>query len=444
MRFSAKHILTILFLGLVLCAQGQTKEELQRQKVLLQDQIDLASDILKKTQSNREASITALQTLNQKIEAREKLIKTMGYQVRRIDREVKQKEEDIKAYEVKIDSLKADYAKLIQLAQYNLQPTDQILFILSSSSFAQAAKRIQYFKDMTRYREQQVQQIELAQQKLAEEKEALIAKKAEKLAVQQAQEAEKIALQADAQSQEQTVASLQSKESELKKDIGKKQREAQQLEKQIKRIIAEEMRKAKERAARTALENEAIELGLTKGKDFTARTSNKALTRLIDKTRKERGMDVRDDGPSFAMTPEARALANNFASNKGALPWPVERGIITGKFGKHPHPVVKGVVVDNPHIEISTEEGAIVRSAFEGEVSSVVPIPGANVMVLIRHGNYFTVYSNLISVKVKAGDTISLKQPLGTAFTDEEGKTMVQFGIWKDADIQDPGPWLAK
>ncbi|MGB2275222.1 MAG: murein hydrolase activator EnvC family protein, partial [Schleiferiaceae bacterium] len=106
--------------------------------------------------------------------------------------------------------------------------------------------------------------------------------------------------------------------------------------------------------------------------------------------------------------------------------------------------VVKGIIVDNPHIEISTEQGAIVRATFEGEVSSVVPIPGANVMVLIRHGNYFTVYSNLIGVQVKSGDLISLKQPIGTAFTDEEGKTMVQFGIWKDANIQDPSPWLSK
>ena len=91
------------------------------------------------------------------------------------------------------------------------------------------------------------------------------------------------------------------------------------------------------------------------------------------------------------------------------MPWPVERGLITGKFGKHPHPVVKGVVVDNPHVEISTEVGAVVRASFEGEVSSVVTIPGANVMMMIRHGNYFTVYSNLIGVKVKAGDLISLK-----------------------------------
>lgn len=100
--------------------------------------------------------------------------------------------------------------------------------------------------------------------------------------------------------------------------------------------------------------------------------------------------------------------------------------------------------MDNPHIEITTEDNAIVRASFEGEVSSVVPIPGANVMVLIRHGNYFTVYSNLVTVQVKAGDTISLKQPIGTAFTDEEGKTMVQFGLWRDANIQDPYPWLAQ
>ncbi|MDA0898669.1 MAG: peptidoglycan DD-metalloendopeptidase family protein [Bacteroidetes bacterium] len=439
-----KKLLFVFLLVLTNGLQAQTKEELQRQKVLLQDQIDLASELLLKTKSTKETSLSELQTLNQKIEARNKLIRTMDRQIRSIDREVANKAKEIEALEARVDSLKSDYADLIKLAQRQQKPRDQILFILSSSSFAQAAKRMQYFKDMAAYREQQVQQIAITQETLAREREALIAKKVEKVQVQTAQEGEKIALQADAQIQEATVQNLQSKESTLKKDIDKKQREAQQLEQQIKRIIAEEMRKAKERAERSGLENEAKELGLISGKDFSTRTSNKALKQLIDKAREAKGMDVRDDGPSFAMTPEARALANNFASNKGALPWPVERGIITGKFGKHPHPIVKGVIVDNPHMEITTEENAIVRSVFEGEVSSVVPIPGANVMVLVRHGNYFTVYSNLINVKVKAGDIVSLKEPIGTAFTDEEGKTMVQLGIWKDADIQDPNPWLAK
>ena len=439
-----KKLLFVFLMILNTGLQAQTKEELQRQKVLLQDQIDLASELLLKTKSTKEASLSELQTLNQKIEARNKLIRTMDRQIRSIDREVTRKAKEIKDLEIRVDSLKSDYADLIKLAQRQQKPRDQILFILSSRSFAQAAKRMQYFKDMAAYRERQVQQIAVAQETLAREREALIAKKAEKIQVQTAQEGEKLALQADAQIQETTVQNLQSKESTLKKDIDKKQREAQQLEQQIKRIIAEEMRKAKERAERSSLENQAKELGLVSGKDYSRRTSNKALKKLIDKTRAAKGLDVRDDGPSFAMTPEARALANNFASNKGALPWPVERGIITGKFGKHPHPIVKGVIVDNPHIEITTEENAIVRSVFEGEVSSVVPIPGANVMVLVRHGNYFTVYSNLINVKVKAGDVVSLKEPIGTAFTDEEGKTMVQLGIWKDADIQDPNPWLAK
>lgn len=433
-----------VFLGLSLVSQAQTKEELQRQRVLLQDQIDLASTILAKTASTRQASINELETLNQKIKAREQLISTMDRQIRNIDRSIAKKEQEIIALNARVDSLKSDYAQLIKLAQRQQTPTDQILFILSAKSFSQAAKRLQYFKDMASFRAQQVAQIAETQVALAQEKEALIVQKAEKVTIQQAQQGEKLALLADANEQQETVQELKSKESELKSDIQKKQREVQQLEQQIKRIIAEEMRKAKERAERNKLEEEAKELGLLSGKDFTARTSNKALKNIIDKARKDKGMDVRDDGPSYAMTPEARALANNFASNKGALPWPVERGLITGKFGKHEHPIVKGVIVDNPHIEISTDDGAIVRSVFEGEVSSVVPIPGANIMVLVRHGNYFTVYSNLINVKVKSGDLISLKEPIGQAFTDENGKTMVQFGIWKDADIQDPAPWLAK
>ena len=425
-------------------ATGQNKEELQKQKVLLQDQIDLANTLLKKVKSNKESNINQLQTLNQKINAREQLIKTMNGQIKRLNLAILSKEKEIIELEVRLDSLKTDYAKLIDLAQRNLQPADQLMFILSSSSFTQALKRIQYFKDMTRYRKLQVNQINNSQIELAQEKQRLIARKQKKLDVQESQEKEKTQLLLDAKRQEETIIALKNQAGKLKKDIQRKKREAEQLEKQIKRIIAEELRKSRLRAERDNLEKEARELDIIRGKHFNSRTSNKVLKKLIYERRKEKGLEERDEGPSYAMTPESRALANDFASNKGALPWPVERGLITGKFGKHPHPVVKGVLVDNPHIEISTEQGAIVRATFEGEVSSVVPIPGANIMVLIRHGNYFTVYSNLIGVQVKSGDHISFKQPIGTAFTDEEGKTMVQFGIWKDANIQDPNAWLSK
>ena len=434
----------IVLLMITVTATGQNKEDLQKQKVLLQDQIDLANTLLKQVKSNKEANINQLQTLNQKINAREQLIKTMNGQIKRLNLAILSKEKEIIELEVRLDSLKTDYAKLIDLAQRNLQPADQLMFILSSSSFTQALKRIQYFKDMTRYRKLQVNQINNSQIELAQEKQRLIARKQKKLDVQESQEKEKTQLLLDAKRQEETIIALKNQAGKLKKDIQRKKREAEQLEKQIKRIIAEELRKSRLRAERDNLEKEARELDIIRGKHFNSRTSNKVLKKLIYERRKEKGLEERDEGPSYAMTPESRALANDFASNKGALPWPVERGLITGKFGKHPHPVVKGVLVDNPHIEISTEQGAIVRATFEGEVSSVVPIPGANIMVLIRHGNYFTVYSNLIGVQVKSGDHISFKQPIGTAFTDEEGKTMVQFGIWKDANIQDPNAWLSK
>ncbi len=434
----------IVILLLTVSAFGQNKEELQKQKVLLEDQIDLANTLLKQVKSNRESNINQLQTLNQKINAREQLIRTMNGQIKRLNLDIISKEKEIVLLEVRLDSLKTDYAKLIDLAQQNLKPADQLMFILSSSSFTQALKRIQYFKDMTSYRERQVNQITNSQIELAQEKKRLIERKQEKLDVQEYQEKEKNQLLLDAKRQEETLISLKNQVGKLKNDIQRKKQKAEQLEKQIKRIIAEELRKSRLRAERDNLEKEARELGIVKGKDFNSRTSNKVLKKLIYERRKEKGLEERDEGPNYAMTPESRALANDFALNKGALPWPVERGLITGKFGKNPHPVVKGVLVDNPHIEISTERGAIVRATFEGEVSSVVPIPGANIMVLIRHGNYFTVYSNLISVQVNSGDLISFKQPIGTAFTDEEGKTMVQFGIWKDANIQNPDLWLSK
>jgi len=175
-----KKLLVLFLLVFGIGLQAQTKEELQRQKVLLQDQIDLASELLLKTKSNKEASLSELQTLNQKIEARNKLIRTMDRQIRSIDREVVSKANEIEALEARVDSLKSDYADLIKLAQRQQKPRDQVLFILSSNSFAQAAKRMQYFKDMAAYREQQVQQIAVAQETLAREREALIAKKAEK------------------------------------------------------------------------------------------------------------------------------------------------------------------------------------------------------------------------------------------------------------------------
>ena len=226
----------IVLLMITVTATGQNKEDLQKQKVLLQDQIDLANTLLKQVKSNKEANINQLQTLNQKINAREQLIKTMNGQIKRLNLAILFKEKEIIALEVRLDSLKTDYAKLIDLAQRNLQPADQLMFILSSSSFTQALKRIQYFKDMTSYRKLQVNQINNSQIELAQEKQRLIARKQKKLDVQESQEKEKTQLLLDAKRQEETIIALKNQAGKLKKDIQRKKREAEQLEKQIEEL----------------------------------------------------------------------------------------------------------------------------------------------------------------------------------------------------------------
>jgi septal ring factor EnvC (AmiA/AmiB activator) len=243
------------------------------------------------------------------------------------------------------------------------------------------------------------------------------------------------------------VGQLKTREKEITREIKAKQAEADKLEKEIQRIIAAEMRKARELAERESLEKEAKELGLVPGKDFTSKTDNKRLRVLINEKRKSMNMaekPAEPATPTYSLTPEARQLAANFAANRGTLPWPVERGIIVGKFGKQPHPVAKGIVVNNPHIEIATDAGAKARASFDGEVTSIIRIPGANKAVLVRHGNYYTVYGNLVEVYVKAGDKVRLKQELGSIYTDRDNQTILEFGLWLEDQIQNPEPWLVK
>jgi murein DD-endopeptidase MepM/ murein hydrolase activator NlpD len=213
------------------------------------------------------------------------------------------------------------------------------------------------------------------------------------------------------------------------------------------------MRRAQEAAIRKELETEATRVGLVKGKDYQANTSNKALQNLIDAKRKA-AADAGTPAPtkpttpsqSFGMTPEAQQMANNFVANKAKLPWPVERGVLVKEFGLQRHQVATQVQVFNSGIDIATEKGARARAVFEGEVVSTPLIPNSPLKaVIIKHGNYFTVYSNLISLEVKVGDTVKVKQILGEIYADDEqAESVLHFQLWKDMEKQDPKPWLFK
>lgn len=450
MHGSIKRILLLMLtlsLSFSAWAQRDRKEQLRQRKTQLQDEIELANKILSETRKNERISLGQLQALAQKIRIREELIRTIDREMRIINKEIATMQAGVDTLEKTTAKLKEEYAKMIRQTYKQRNRRTGLLFVLSSSDFDQAMKRITYLKQYADYREHQIAEIKARQEELRQKIAQLEARKQEQLALKNSKVDERKSLEGEKNEQEQVVTNLKQRENEITREIRAKQSEADKLEQEIQRIIADEMRKAREKAERESLEKEAKELGLVAGKDFTNRTDNKRLRELVNAKRKEMNLaeaPAESAGPSFSLTPEARQLAANFAANKGTLPWPVERGIIVGKFGKQPHPVAKGIVVNNPHVEIATQKGAKARAAFDGEVTSVIRIPGANKAVLVRHGNYFTVYGNLVEVFVKSGDKVTTKQELGTIYTDKENQTVLQFGLWLDDKIQNPEPWLVR
>ncbi len=435
----------LVFTPSLLLAQNQTKKELlQRKKTKLQDEIDLANEILKDTKNIKESGLNTLQTLRQKISIREELLRTINREIDLIESEITEQTRAVSELEGEIKILKEQYAGMIRQAYKSQSSTSRLLFIFSSTSFNQAINRISYLRQYSEFRKRQVGEIQNKQEQLEYKIAELSKQKQNKEALKSNKENEKETLLADRKEQEKVLNSLSQKEGALQAEIDAKQKESKKLEAEIGRIIALELKRAREKAERDALEAKAVKAGLVAGKDFNSKTSNKSLLEKINDAAKKAGSTIEESSvPEFTMTPESRQLAANFVANKGKLPWPVERGIIVTGFGRQT--ITPGVVIDNPYIEIATQKGALARAAFEGEVTSVIRIPGANKAVMIRHGNYFTVYTNIVDVKVKGGDKVKLKQEIGTVFTDpNDQRTILQFGIWKEQKVQDPSPWLFK
>lgn len=443
----------IVFVGLCMVlvlpamAQRDRKSQLQERKTQLQDEIEFVNKILVETRKSEQNSMGALQALVQKIRMRQELIRTIDREIRIINSEISMLQSEVDSMEKTTAMLKQEYAEMIRQSYKQTNNRSELLFVLSSSDFDQAVKRITYLKQLAEHRERQVAEIKARQEALEAKIEELEKRKQEQESLKTNKVGERKNLENEKQEQQVVVNTLKQKESDLIKQIRAKQNEADKLESEIQRLIADELRKAREKAAREALEKEAKEVGLVPGKDFTARTESKRLQQMIAEKRKALNLAEKPAAPAaptYNLTPEARQLAANFAANRGTLPWPVARGVIVAKFGKQPHPVAKGILVNNPHIEIATEKGAKARATFDGEVTNVFRIPGANKTVIIRHGNYFTVYSNLIEVTVEKGDKVHIKQEIGTIYTDKENQTVLQFGLWLDDKIQNPEPWLVR
>jgi len=403
MRRLNKYVLCLIFVAIQQGLFAQSKKELENRKKQLQKEIIQTENLLNETKKNKKLSLNQLVTLNKKISIREQLIATIQAEIKLAEKQINDNKAIITSLENDLQKLKEEYAKMIYYAYKNQDAYSRIMFIFSAKDFSQAYRRLKYMQQYSHYRHKQAEMIvktqELLYKKIAELEEK-IRQKQELLIVE---EQEKQQLAKEKSEQEKTLIQLQEQEKELMKKIKEKEQEQKQLQLAIQRIIEEEIRKSREKAKTDGIK--PAEQGLT-------------------------------------LTPEAQKLSNTFEANKGKLPWPVAEGIITGKHGEQPHPVIKGITIKNNGVDISTKKNALVRAVFEGEVTGLATVPGFGKVVMIRHGEYLTVYSNLKEVLVKKGDKIKTKQNIGIVDTDENDKTEVHFEIWKGSTLMNPETWL--
>ena len=430
-------ILILLLLALISPTFGQktkgkSKKQLQSEITSLQKEISTANQLLKKTKKDKEMTLNEVNLLDKKIKQREKLIKAYNEQIAVLDEEISQGQSSIKTLNTDLGKLQKEYAKMISFAYKNRSHYDRLAFIFASDDFNQAFSRLRYIRQFSDARKVKMEQISSTQRQISNAVEASQQAREEQTALLKDEKAQQDALKGEKDDLNKQVASLKKKEGSIQQDIKNKQQQAQKLQKAIDDIIAEEIRKANAEAERKRKEAEKAKANKEKSKAAPTTTKPTPTTAPA----KEKGM---------ALTPSEKTLSNNFVGNKGKLPWPVERGVISSTYGKHASVVSDKVTITNNGIDIATTEGAKARAVFDGEVASVTKLSGANTVVIIRHGEYFTVYSNLENVTVKRGDKVKTKQNIGTVHTNmTEGKTELHFELLKEQNRQNPSNWLSK
>lgn len=412
--------------------KGKSKKQLQSEITSLQKEISTANQLLKKTKKDKEMTLNEVNLLDKKIKQREKLIKAYNEQIAVLDEEISQGQSSIKTLNTDLGKLQKEYAKMISFAYKNRSHYDRLAFIFASDDFNQAFSRLRYIRQFSDARKVKMEQISSTQRQISNAVEASQQAREEQTALLKDEKAQQDALKGEKDDLNKQVANLKKKEGSIQQDIKNKQQQAQKLQKAIDDIIAEEIRKANAEAERKRKEAEKAKANKEKSKAAPTTTKPTPTTAPA----KEKGM---------ALTPSEKTLSNNFVGNKGKLPWPVERGVISSTYGKHASVVSDKVTITNNGIDIATTEGAKARAVFDGEVASVTKLSGANTVVIIRHGEYFTVYSNLENVTVKRGDKVKTKQNIGTVHTNmTEGKTELHFELLKEQNRQNPSNWLSK
>ncbi len=395
------------FFALNLNAQT-VSEKLRAEQDRLENKIANTKSLLDKTKSNTEASLNELRLIDNQIKFRSALVANFDNQVRGAEIKIKEKDSEITELQEKMKRLKAQYKKLLIYAYKHRNKFGRMMFIFSSDSYNEALKRNNYLEHIADIQTKQFLIIRQHQSLIKEEIQEIGKERQLKMQLLLEKKKERESIELDKQKQEQVYKKFKQEEgkllAQLKDDERKKEVLRQKIDAAIKKEIAaaEEKRRKAEAAAAAA-----------------AKKKTESKTETGPSVAANKPAEAEKVEPTFVETRESAELNKNFEGNKGKLPWPVEKGTITEGFGKNPHPTLNNVFTNNNGIDISAPKNAQVRSVFEGEVTSVLNIPGAGKVVIIKHGNYRTVYSNLQDTYVSTGTKVSTKQVIGALLVKE-------------------------
>lgn len=403
-------------------------KELESKRGALQKQIVESETLLITTKKDVESQLKGLAALTGQIEERRRYILTINNDVESIERELSSLGRQLTRLQRDLKDKKKKYESSVQYLYKNRSIEEKLMFIFSAKSLAQTYRRMRYVREYATYQRLQGEEVLKKQEQLNRKKAELQQVKAAKEGLLKEREEEKVKLEAQEKEQKLLVANLKKKQRGLQNELNKKRREANQLNARIDRLIAEEIEKARKRAAEEA-RREAAARKKAGEKTATASTSAKPKAQPLD---------------TYSMSKADRELSGNFANNRGKLPMPITGAyIITSHYGQYSVEGLRNVKLDNKGIDIQGKPGAQARAIFNGKVAAVFKLNGL-FNILVRHGNYISVYCNLSSASVKQGDDVTTKQTLGQIFSDgaDNGRTVLHFQLRKEKEKLNPEPWL--
>ena len=400
-------------------------KKLERQRKEALADIEQTNKLLQETSKSAKNSLNRLNLLSKQIQSRKQVIGLLNQELDAIEKDILGLQADIRLLKSQLSQKQANYGKSMRGMYKRRSAQDKLLFILSAENFGQSLRRMRYLREYAGWQKRQAEEIIAKQQEIAAKQRAMEKTRAEKRALLDVRQTESKKLQTEEAAQQAEVKELNKKQSSLKAELKKKRRQAEALNRQIEKQIAEEIARA-EAAAKAAREKAA------KGKKQEGNAANGSKEERVAATK-----------GGYAMTKAERQLSDNFGNNRGRLPYPVTgRHTVVATFGEQQHAQLKYVRTSNSGIDIQSDPGADARAVFNGVVTRVFVIPGYNNSVIVRHGNYLTVYSNLSQVYVKAGDSVATRQSIGKIYSDPEEGTVLHFQLWKEKTKLNPLPWL--